>query len=291
MSKEYTYEFNDYQNNRFAFIENKDIRASLMSVLAYLILYNEKRNEDYKKTGLKILEKQIDKLRVSFSILHKKYARNRKYRGKKVITLATLKDRIYTLVELGLLKIEKDRDVNLYSFIDCEETKISENLSGFLTSEKVPEVIENTTVNDNDEKTLYNSVRDNKDLDSNSCKNNMDYEGYIDAERKVNDWSFVCKKLNELFKAFKVRSNWIKEQVISKLNKYYHTITIKHLESYICTCISNAQQQSYSKYQDIIKIQNCIPAAPVICNFEEREMYSDPIAMARLERTLLGWNK
>jgi len=286
----YKIKLNDYQMNTLNLIENKNIRESLMSILSYTLKLNYEKTKLYKEYEFDFLKKEPNELKLSFQSFHTRY--NTKYHKK--LSLQTLKNRIEQLIDLKLLVVlRKEKKTNVYGFILEKINGLSNNLSENMSEINCAETVNSTVIEDNSniEQILNSKTKNNintksiniktKDLDSNE-PNEFDYDEYLDSERKVCDWNIVCTKANELFKALKVRSSRIKECVIAKLSKYYHTITTKHLESYITKMIINAREQSHSNWE---QSRNKIAQAPALsfCNFEGRQY-----DYAHLEKMALG---
>lgn len=274
----YKVELNDYQINTLNLIENKNIRESLMSILSYTIKLNSEKTELYNYHEFDFLKKEPNELKLSFQSFYKRY--NTKYHKK--ISLQTLKNRIEQLLDLKLLVVlRKEKKTNVYGFILEKTIDLSNNLSENMSEINCAEIVESTVIEDNSniEQILNSKTKNNintksiniktKDLDS-SEPTEFDYNSYIDAERKICDWSIVCTKANQLFKALNVKSSRIKECVIAKLSKYYTTITVKHLDIYITKMIINAREQSHRRWE---QTRNTLASAPKLrfCNFEERE--------------------
>ena len=280
----YKIKLNNYQINTLNLIENKNIRESLMSILSYTIKLNSEKTELYNKHEFDFLKKEPNELKLSFQSFHTRY--NTKYHKK--ISLQTLKNRIEQLIDLKLLVVlRKEKKTNVYGFILEKTNDLSNNLSKNMSEINCAEPVETTVFEDNSNREqILNSKTKNKDLDS-SEPTLLDYDRYLDSERKVCDWSIVCTKANQLFKALKVRSSRIKECVIAKLSKYYTTITVKHLDVYITKMIINAKEQSRSKWE---QTRNAMASAPKLkfCNFEGRQYTQE--FYDSLEKKLLGWD-
>lgn len=271
----------DYQLTVLNLIDNLEMRKSLMSTLAYMTIINDRKNNQYEEFQLSFLKKDPNKLKISFGELYELYKKNH-----KKLSLTTLKERVYKLIELGLLKISKSNHVNLYTFITSKPSLSNSALSGsstsLPTSENVPEPIENTIVQET-ETTVY-PVFVTKDLDSNA-KHNEEYENYISAERKVTDWDVVCNKLTDLFKACRIKGSWIKERVIEKLYKYYTTVTAKYLDNYILRTIADAQKTYHANYDKYVKNNVPTPQSNYAQNCcKPRQEYD----FNAIEETLLG---
>jgi Fe2+ or Zn2+ uptake regulation protein len=269
----YKNKLTDFQVNTLNLIENFDIRKSLMSIFSYMLIINTRKNELYGEYQIKLLEKDPDKLKVSFGELHRLYTRNH-----QKISLQTIKNRIEKLVELKLLiVVSKTKKTNVYKFVYEKSEIISNNVSNNenFTCEVDP------IFDSNLQEDKYINSKSNKDLDSNNSTE-FDYENYVTVERKVCDWSMVCSKFDEICKALKIKNSWIKERVCSKLQKYYYTITVKHLESYIVKMISNARTEYHRSYEINAKNKK-------LCfnNFEGRNYSANDYAF--MEKRLLGW--
>lgn len=289
----YKIKLTDYQLNTLNLIDNETIRQSLMSILSYTMKLNSEKTELYNEHQLEFLKKEPNELKLSFQSFYKRY--NTKYHNK--ISLQTLKNRIQQLIDLKLLVVlRKEKKTNIYGFILEKTNDLSNNVSENVSEINCAEPIESTAFgHDTELEQILNTKTKNnintksiniktKDLDSNE-PNGFDYDEYLGSERKVCDWSIVCTKANQLFKALKVRSSRIKECVISKLSKYYTTITAKHLDIYITKMIINAREQSNSNWE---KTRNNMAQAPALrfCNFEGRQYDYDA-----LEKKLLGWDE
>ena len=277
---QYKIPLNEYQMNTLNLVENETIRDSLMSILAYTMKLNLEKTDLYKEHQLDFLKKEPNQLKLSFQSFYKRY--NTKYHKK--ISLQTLKNRIEQLIDLKLLVVlRKEKKTNVYGFILEKTNDLSNNLSENVSEINCAEIVKSTVIeyNSNIEQILNSKT---KDLDS-SEPTEFDYDRYIDAERKICDWSIVCAKVNQLFKALNVRSSRIKEYVIAKLSKYYTMITAKHLDIYITKMIVNAQEQSRSRWE---QTRNTMTYAPKLrfCNFEGRDYNYDS-----LEKKLLGWEE
>ena len=119
--KNYKVNFTEQENNLFNTIEKENIRNSVMSLYAYL-------------SGRAV----NGSITFSYRPFLNKYNRNH-----KKISLGTLKNRINTLVELGLLTVEKVKQSCTYK------------LNRFLNSLKPIESTENTNIEADNQKLKY----------------------------------------------------------------------------------------------------------------------------------------
>ncbi|WP_415333948.1 plasmid replication protein [Clostridium perfringens] len=243
--KNYKVNFTEQENNLFNTIEKENIRNSVMSLYAYL-------------SGRAV----NGSITFSYRPFLNKYNR---YHQK--LSLGTLKNRINTLVDLGLVTVVKVKQACTYK------------LNRFLNSLKPIESTENTNIEADNQKLKYINNINNIDIDLYSNSNNeFDSSRYEKCTSLVD----VRNKVRELLKVCKVKSNWIKDRVLVKVSKAYRNITVKFLENYILKAIEDARN-TYKK--NWIKYTN-IAVKPVReANFTQRE-YDWEV----LEQELLGWN-
>ncbi|EDT26095.1 hypothetical protein [Clostridium perfringens] len=229
--KNYKVNFTEQENNLFNTIEKENIRNSVMSLYAYL-------------SGRAV----NGSITFSYRPFLNKYNRNH-----KKISLGTLKNRINTLVELGLLTVEKVKQSCTYK------------LNRFLNSLKPTLDTENTSLECNGSEHKYINNINNIDIDLYSNSNNeFDSSRYEKCTSLVD----VRNKVRELLKACRVKSSWIKDRVLVKVSKAYRNITVKFLENYILKAIEDAIN-TYKK--NWIKYTN-VTAKPVReANFTQRE--------------------
>lgn len=226
--KNYKVNFTEQENNLFNTIEKENIRNSVMSLYAYL-------------SGRAV----NGSITFSYRPFLNKYNRNH-----KKISLGTLKNRINTLVELGLLTVEKVKQSCTYK------------LNRFLNSLKPIESTENTNIEADNQKLKYIN---NIDIDLYSNSNNeFDSSRYEKCTSLVD----VRNKVRELLKACRVKSNWIKDRVLVKVSKAYRNITVKFLENYILKAIEDAIN-TYKK--NWIKYTNVTVKPVREANFTQRE--------------------
>lgn len=239
----YKVTFTDQENNLFNTIERENTRSSVMSLYAYLIGNATDGSISF-----------------SYRPFLNKYNRNH-----KKISLGTLKNRINTLVELGLLTVEKVKQSCTYK------------LNRFLNSLKPIESTENTNIEADNQKLKYINNINNIDIDLYSNSNNeFDSSKYEKCTSLVD----VRNKVRELLKACRVKSNWIKDRVLVKVSKAYRNITVKFLENYILKAIEdaiNTYKKNWIKYTNI-KVKPVREA-----NFTQREYDWEA-----LEEKLLG---
>lgn len=241
--KNYKVTFTDKENNLFNTIQRENTRNSVMSLYSYLI------------------GKTTDgSISFSYRPFLKKYNRSH-----KEISVGTLKNRINTLVELGLLTVTKVKQTCTYK------------LNRFLNSSKPVESIENTNLEPIKEKHKYINNINNIDIDLYSNSKKFDADRY----KKCTSLVDVRRKVRELLKVCRVKSNWIKDTVLVKVSKAYRNITVKFLENYILKSIESAREQ-YKK--NWIKYTSIKPER--LANFTQREYDYDV-----LEKQLLGWEQ
>lgn len=227
----YKVTFTDQENNLFNTIERENTRSSVMSLYAYLIGNATDGSISF-----------------SYRLFLNKYNRNH-----KKISLGTLKNRINTLVELGLLTVEKVKQSCTYK------------LNRFLNSLKPTLDTENTSLEGNGSEHKYINNINNIDIDLYSNSNNeFDSSKYEKCTSLVD----VRNKVRELLKACRVKSNWIKDRVLVKVSKAYRNITVKFLENYILKAIEDAIN-TYKK--NWIKYTNVTVKPVREANFTQRE--------------------
>lgn len=229
--KNYKVNFTEQENNLFNTIEKENIRNSVMSLYAYL-------------SGRAV----NGSITFSYRPFLNKYNRNH-----KKISLGTLKNRINTLVELGLLTVEKVKQSCTYK------------LNRFLNSLKPTLDTENTSLECNGSEHKYINNINNIDIDLYSNSNNeFDSSRYEKCTSLVD----VRNKVRELLKACRVKSSWIKDRVLVKVSKAYRNITVKFLENYILKAIEDAIN-TYKK--NWIKYTNVTVKPVREANFTQRE--------------------
>lgn len=227
----YKVTFTDQENNLFNTIERENTRSSVMSLYAYLIGNATDRSISF-----------------SYRPFLNKYNRNH-----RKISIGTLKNRINTLVELGLLTVEKVKQSCTYK------------LNRFLNSLKPALDTENTSLEGNGSEHKYINNINNIDIDLYSNSNNeFDSSRYEKCTSLVD----VRNKVRELLKACRVKSNWIKDRVLVKVSKAYRNITVKFLENYILKAIEDAIN-TYKK--NWIKYTNVTVKPVREANFTQRE--------------------
>lgn len=239
--KNYKTKFTEKEINLLNTVERINTRNSIMSLYSYLI-------RQTKDNGT---------LSFSYRSFLNKYNRSH-----KKISLGTLKNRIDTLVTLGLLTVKKVKQ-------SCEYI-----LNRFLNSSKVDTSVENTNLkyNDSEHKYINNNINIDIDLYSNSEKE-FDSSKYEKCTSLVD----VRNKVRELLKIKKVKSSWIKERVFVKVTQNYRKITVRFLESYILKTIASQRELYYKNYKKYIK-------SKITPNFTQREDYNYII----LEQQLLA---
>lgn len=241
----YKITFTEKENNLFNTIERENTRSSVMSLYSYLIGNATDGSISF-----------------SYRPFLNKYNRNH-----RKISIGTLKNRINTLVELGLLAVEKVKQSCTYK------------LNRFLNSLKPTLDIENTSLEGNGSEHKYINNINNIDIDLYSNSNNeFDSSRYEKCTSLVD----VRNKVRELLKACRVKSSWIKDRVLVKVSKAYRNITVKFLENYILKAIEDARS-AYKK--NWIKYTNVTVKPIREANFTQREYDWE-----ELEQKLLGWN-
>lgn len=245
--KNYKTKFTEKEINQFNTIGRQATKESTMSLYSYLIQKAEKEIEAGK----------CGKLNFSYRQFLKQYNRSH-----KSISLGSLKNRLDTLISLGLLIVKKVKQ-------SCEYI-----LNRFLNSSKVIESTEKTNLkhNDSEHKYINNNINIDIDLYSNSEKK-FDSSKY----KKCTSLIDVRRKTIELLKIKKVKSSWIKERVLIKVTQNYRKITVKFLENYILKIITSQRELYYKNYNKYIK-------SKVMPNFTQREDYNYII----LEQQLLA---
>ena len=224
----YKINFTEKELNIFNTIERQSKKESLMSIYSYLLKHSNKESNT---------------LEISFNKLYNMYIRYHKQLG-----FSTLKKRVNTLKELGLIVIEKNsKGVNKYLFT---KFTIADNVADNVANKKCAETVEITTIEEELKipKYLNLSYIDN-DIDSN---NNSNTNNEFKTLEKVNDKSIVINRAKELLKELKVKSSWIKKAVLDKLSKYYSNITIKYLDSYICKVIMQIRAISVTNFNNLV---------------------------------------
>lgn len=272
----YKIEFTDQEKNKFNLIENENIRKSCMSVYMYLLKINDNINTSYDNANVKHL-KDSNKLKISYRKFIDKYCR---YHGK--ISIKTLKERMDKLKELGLIIIEVIKNTNVYSFCRFEGNTISNN--NVNNTENVT-CVRNTNIEADSNLPKYLNLKINYNyLYSNSTDGTNNY----DIEQEKCSLDFILELAKESFKKMKVKSNYIKNKVIQKLNKYYNTIVKINALSYVTTIINNTREESNSNYNKYVGIKyNKIQQKPLrFCSYSGQREYD----YAALERKLLGWD-
>lgn len=229
--KNYKVNFTEQENNLFNTIEKENIRNSVMSLYAYL-------------SGRAV----NGSITFSYRPFLNKYNRNH-----KKISLGTLKNRINTLVELGLLTVEKVKQSCTYK------------LNRFLNSLKPIESTENTNIEADNQKLKYINNINNIDIDLYSNSNNeFDSSRYEKCTSLVD----VRNKVRELLNFKRVKSKWIKDKVLIAITKNFRNITKQFLESYILKTIENFRKTYYKNWVKYTKKQS------VHANFTQREDYN-----------------
>jgi len=286
MAKTYRNKLNEYQLTLLNFIRNEGIRKSAMSILSYMLTVNKRKNDDYQNYQAYKLEKDPNKLKISFGEFHKLYIRNHQQ-----ISIRTLKNRINTLAELNLIVISKINNTNVYQFIFDKLCDVPKDIPKDVPKLEEDEPIDSTSLSENfNEHKYINSKTSIKDLDFKHCPD-FDYEKYIDGERKICDLEVVINKMFQLFELFKVRSSYVKEKVRAQLSKYYTTITAKHLDLYVARIISNVQVEyhSYWKARKLEERKAAERSKPIafVGNCPSRNYSDDEYTF--MENKLLNW--
>lgn len=269
----YKINFTVEELSKFNTIERQKTKESLMSIYAYLLKLTKKKNDLYQNAGI---DTDNTSLKISFRKFLTAYNR---YHSK--ISLPTLKFYIDKLKELGLIAIQKVKNVFTYFFFRFGlNKKLNENLN---TSQST-ESIESSNVESNDEHLKYLNPKVN-DLDSNSCTATKENTVKIDIENeeKITNWDYIDTLIKEAFKSLHVRSAWIKTEVIEKLFKYYRTITKRYAMSYIYKAIASARTRYYTNYNKYVKNNYCQNEAVQLKRKYSHEEIKD------MERGLLGW--
>lgn len=284
MSNTYrTVKFTEYQLKKFELVSTEKMKNSLKSVLSHLYIKNAEmnRNEYDKNKKTYELTISISKFLRYYNCSTSKRNSNKRKLGYKelpLLTISSLRKRIKKLTELGLIKnISTGTHDSTFIFFEEERQYLSAN-SG--TSENVAESTEDTSVEADEEIHSPESLQISKDLDTkepdtvsetdtkeldivsktktkeNDSNFEMDYDSYIQQERKVDNMDTLSHAFDVCFKACKVRSGWIKTSVIASVTSVYNKITVKHLHKYICMAIQNARIASQSKYQQKVLNKN-----------------------------------
>lgn len=239
--KNYKVNFTEQENNLFNTIEKENIRNSVMSLYAYL-------------SGRAV----NGSITFSYRPFLNKYNR---YHQK--LSLGTLKNRINTLVDLGLVTVVKVKQACTYK------------LNSFLNSLKPIESTENANVEECNEKLKYINNINNIDIDLYSNSNQeFDSSKYEKCTSLVD----VRNKVRELLKFKRVKSNWIKDKVLIAITKNFRNITKQFLESYILKTIDNFRKTYYKNWAKYTRKQS------VHANFTQREDYN----WVELEEQLLS---
>lgn len=269
----YDIEFTVDELNKFNLVESDTMRISLMSVYRYLLKLNLKENAKLKEANLENLKEDPNKLKISY----RRFLAAYNHRGIVKISIRTLKNRIDKLIELKLISVEEIKNTYQYSF--CRY-KVIKNVNSF----DCPQTLEKSNVNNNSinpKSTIFlNPIGFKKDLDSYKSQDNFDYEGYLSQNKKCT-WDDIISVLPRIFSLLKIRSRWIKGQVVSKLYDYSEKITKKHMVKYICSVIINARSDYYKSYNKYCQNQN---ENGQWNNYNQRTYDFDD-----LEMKLLGW--
>lgn len=245
--KNYKTKFTEKEINSFNTIDRQSTKESTMSLYSYLIQKAEKEIEAGKGGTLNFSYRQF----------LKQYNRSH-----KSISLGSLKNRIDTLVTLGLITVEKIKQSCTYK------------LNRFLNSSKPTQYTENTSseCNGSEHKYINNNINIDIDLYSNSEKE-FDSSKYEKCTSLVD----VRNKVRKLLKIKKVKSSWIVERVFVKVTQNYRKITVRFLESYILKTIASQRELYYKNYNKYIK-------SKITPNFTQRKDYNYII----LEQQLLA---
>ena len=238
MPVKYKYKCTDYELQKLNLIDNNHIRLSLMSILAYMKLYNKNRNSEYELHGLDMLKKDVNQLKISFENLHDAYTTYLKKHGDKkyILSLQTLKNRIDKLIELKLLTIiSKVKKTNVYSFI-------SENISENMSNNENITPTENTCIETESDCPKYINSKSNT------------YTYTLNTTNVVHALDLV----SDVFKSFKVKSKEIKTMVIDKLKNtildaagavnYIVKVITEKTEEYNSMRVKYAQKVAETKY-------------------------------------------
>ena len=252
----------------------KDTRENLMSVYSYLVKYCNERGS----------------FNISFEELHSMYIRHH-----KKISLTALKRRITRLKEIGLVFVEKiyklgyyinSYKVNRTPVTSNRPTNRTEEWTEEWTAQEPVEAVENTSVEVCEEKPKYQTLNTKKTIDIDYNNNNVKKES-----EKVKDIKVVIKAAKKLFKDLKVRSKFVRNRVLAKLNKYGLEISVLGLDNYIEKVIEESRQISKANYEisqaNINKIKNEKRAKTLRFNNYEQRQYD----WNSLERKLLGWEE
>jgi len=267
---QYKIKLTEEEINRINLVDNSNIRKSLMSVYAYMIKTNEKLNNTYANLNLK---KDPFKLQISFRKLLAAYKR---YHSIK--NLQTLKNRIDKLIKLGLLGVEKIKNKSFYTF--CRFLQLDKKVDKKLDKKNPIKSIENTSV-DNDNQKPKSKI-------SNSI-NNFNSNTKVTAREKISSVEESKKIVFKAFNDLRVKSKWIKERVLNKIERYWYKLYKDAAMSYIYKIINSARKAYYANYNKYIKsankYKNEVPKeSSTFNNFKQRDYdWQD------LEKKLLGW--
>lgn len=286
-TKKYKIIFNEDELCKFNIIENETIRSNCMSIYFYLLKLNNKKNEELKEAGAEHL-KCTTKFAISYRKFLKQYIRNH-----EKISLPTLKNRIDQLIKIGLLAVEKIKNSFVYSF---HRFTTNEKVNELPNNIKPIEPIENTPLANGGDLPKYQNPKGIKDLDSNNCTpivDNFDYNQYIQEQEKCDSWDFVSDKIEKVFSLMKVKSQWIKGQVIDRISKSYTNITKKYCIAYICSAVHSARNQSKSNYYKYVMADkynnNHNNSTGTFNNCMQRDYSSKQLR--NIEYALLGWEQ
>lgn len=229
--KNYNIVFTGQENEKFNLLENQRIKESCMSVYSYLLKLNMEKNDRLGESSLN----NSNEITISMRDFIRRYKKHH-----PILSIRTLKNRIDTLIKLGLITVQKIKNSFAYSFARYKSTH---EVNKKVNNTKIPESIENANPNVGDSKPKYLNINYYYDYDSNSLntlhnENDFDKEKYIATQEKCS-WEFACDIMTDAF--IKLRVNkFIKARVLEKITKYYSKITRKHAETYIIKTIKNA---------------------------------------------------
>ncbi|EJT5937321.1 hypothetical protein N2W52_002089 [Clostridium perfringens] len=238
--KKYLVKFNQKELDKLNTIEVDNHRLSTMSVYAYLINLDNQGKLDCNP---------------SIAKLHKMYKQHH-----KKFSLTTMKNRINFLELNGLIKINKEGKSNAYKLHRGFSFKIE--LTKKLTNKKPIRSVGITSL----KLSLKNHKRINNFLYK--YKKYIDIDIYTRAEEELTEKKEyttpfysagmtkcssrvkVGKRVYEIFNELKVKSEYIKEQVLNSILDRYDTITEKFLDKYIRTAIHNARIRYYQTWDN-----------------------------------------
>mgnify|MGYP000865794766 FL=1 len=267
---QYKVKLTEEEINRINLVDNYNMRKSLMSVYAYMIKTNEKLNNTYANLNLK---KDPFKLQISFRKLLAAYKR---YHSIK--NLQTLKNRIDKLIKLGLLGVEKIKNKSFYTF--CRFLQLDKKVDKKLDKKNPTKPIENTILNGDEhlpKSKSFNSI------------NNFNSNTKATERKKISSLEESKKIVFKAFKDLRVKSKWIKQRVLNKIERYWDKLYKDAAMSYIYKIINSARKAYYANYNKYIKNSNIYKnevaqELSTFNNFPQRN-YN----FQELEKKLLGW--